>query len=62
MAIKLTLEKTERILFCGSKWWGDPDMLFESEIDQTVDIAGPLDRLLIKDGHTLAIELGEDHT
>lgn len=26
MAIKLTLEKTERILFCGSKWWGDPDM------------------------------------
>ena len=26
MAIKLTLRKTERILFCGSKWWGDPDM------------------------------------
>ncbi len=26
MAIKLTLGKTERILFCGSKWWGDPDM------------------------------------
>lgn len=26
MAIRLTLEKTERILFCGSKWWGDPDM------------------------------------
>lgn len=26
MAIKLTLSKTERILFCGSKWWGDPDM------------------------------------
>lgn len=26
MAIKLTLDKTERILFCGSKWWGDPDM------------------------------------
>lgn len=26
MAIKLTLQKTERILFCGSKWWGDPDM------------------------------------
>ena len=26
MAIKLTLNKTERILFCGSKWWGDPDM------------------------------------
>lgn len=26
MAIKLTLERTERILFCGSKWWGDPDM------------------------------------
>ena len=26
MAIKLELKKTERILFCGSKWWGDPDM------------------------------------
>lgn len=26
MAIKLTMAKTERILFCGSKWWGDPDM------------------------------------
>ena len=26
MAIRLTLRKTERILFCGSKWWGDPDM------------------------------------
>lgn len=26
MAIKIGLNKTERILFCGSKWWGDPDM------------------------------------
>lgn len=26
MAIKFNLKKTERILFCGSKWWGDPDM------------------------------------
>ena len=26
MAIRLSLKKTERILFCGSKWWGDPDM------------------------------------
>lgn len=26
MAIRLTLQPTERILFCGSKWWGDPDM------------------------------------
>ena len=26
MAIKLSLNHTERILFCGSKWWGDPDM------------------------------------
>lgn len=26
MAIKLQLEKTEKILFCASKWWGDPDM------------------------------------
>ena len=27
MAIKLSVQPTERILFCGSKWWGDPDML-----------------------------------
>ena len=26
MAIKLSLNHSERILFCGSKWWGDPDM------------------------------------
>ena len=26
MAIRLRPEKTERILFCGSKWWGDPDL------------------------------------
>lgn len=26
MAIKLNFEKTDRVLFCGSKWWGDPDM------------------------------------
>ena len=26
MAIKLTLNPTDRVLFCGSKWWGDPDM------------------------------------
>lgn len=26
MAIQLTFKKTERILFCASKWWGDPDM------------------------------------
>lgn len=26
MAIRLTLARTERILFCGSKWWGDPDL------------------------------------
>lgn len=26
MAIRLTLRKTERILFCASKWWGDPDL------------------------------------
>lgn len=26
MAIRLNAEKTERILFCASKWWGDPDM------------------------------------
>jgi uncharacterized protein YwqG len=26
MAIRLKPNKTERILFCGSKWWGDPDL------------------------------------
>ena len=26
MAIRLSPMKTERILFCGSKWWGDPDL------------------------------------
>lgn len=26
MAIRLEMNKTERILFCASKWWGDPDM------------------------------------
>lgn len=26
MAIAIKLQKTERILFCASKWWGDPDM------------------------------------
>lgn len=26
MAIGITLEKTDRVLFCASKWWGDPDM------------------------------------
>ena len=25
MAIGFNVKKTERILFCGSKWWGDPD-------------------------------------
>lgn len=25
MAVRLELKKTDRILFCGSKWWGDPD-------------------------------------
>lgn len=25
MAIGLKLKKTERVLFCSSKWWGDPD-------------------------------------
>lgn len=26
MAIQLSFNRTERILFCTSKWWGDPDM------------------------------------
>lgn len=26
MAIRITTKQTDRVLFCGSKWWGDPDM------------------------------------
>ena len=26
MAISIKARKSERILFCASKWWGDPDM------------------------------------
>ena len=26
MAISIKAKKSERILFCASKWWGDPDM------------------------------------
>ena len=26
MAIRMTLQKSDRVLFCGSKWFGDPDM------------------------------------
>lgn len=26
MAIRIDLNRSERVLFCGSKWWGDPDM------------------------------------
>lgn len=26
MAIRINLNKTDRVLFCASKWWGDPDM------------------------------------
>lgn len=37
MAIKLNLNKTERILFCGSKWWGDPDMP-ENMLYPTVEV------------------------
>ena len=31
MAIRLTLSKTEKPLFCESKWWGDPDMPADME-------------------------------
>ena len=37
MAIKLTLNQTDRILFCGSKWWGDPDMP-ENMLYPTVEV------------------------
>ena len=31
MAIGFKLNKTERILFCASKWWGDPDFPAQME-------------------------------
>ncbi|MGM9738465.1 MAG: DUF1963 domain-containing protein [Candidatus Cryptobacteroides sp.] len=31
MAIRLALSKTEKPLFCESKWWGDPDMPADME-------------------------------
>lgn len=31
MAIQMTFKRTDRILFCGSKWWGDPDMPADME-------------------------------
>ena len=31
MAIKLTLSRTQKPLFCESKWWGDPDMPADME-------------------------------
>lgn len=37
MAIRLTVKETDRILFCGSKWWGDPDMPEAMEYPMTED-------------------------
>ena len=31
MAIRLTLSRTQKPLFCESKWWGDPDMPADME-------------------------------
>lgn len=37
MAIRLTIKETDRVLFCGSKWWGDPDMPEAMEYPMTED-------------------------
>ena len=37
MAIRLTVKETDRVLFCGSKWWGDPDMPEAMEYPMTED-------------------------
>lgn len=37
MAIRLTVKETDRVLFCGSKWWGDPDMPETMEYPMTED-------------------------
>lgn len=37
MAIRLTVKETDRVLFCGSKWWGDPDMPEAMEYPITED-------------------------
>ena len=37
MAIKINLQQTEKVLFCSSKWWGDPDMPPEMEYPMVAD-------------------------
>ncbi len=37
MAIRLTVKETDRVLFCGSKWWGDPDMPEAMDYPMTED-------------------------
>lgn len=37
MTIRLTVKETDRVLFCGSKWWGDPDMPEAMEYPMTED-------------------------
>ncbi|MBQ3249773.1 MAG: DUF1963 domain-containing protein [Bacteroidales bacterium] len=37
MAIRLTVKETDKVLFCGSKWWGDPDMPEAMEYPMTED-------------------------
>lgn len=53
MAIKLTLEKTQKSLFCESKWWGDPDM--------PADASYPMMKVCeMPDGSSFLVRPGDD--
>ena len=53
MAIRLTLEKTQKSLFCESKWWGDPDM--------PADASYPMMKVCeMPDGSSFLVRPGDD--
>ena len=53
MAIRLKLAKTEKPLFCESKWWGDPDMSPDMEYPMMKVCEHP-------DGTSEIVKAGED--
>ena len=40
MAVRINLSRTESRLFCGSKWWGDPDMPKDMQYPMMKDETG----------------------
>lgn len=53
MAIRLTLSKTQKPLFCESKWWGDPDMSPDMEYPMMTVLEKP-------DGTSEILKKGEE--